>query len=139
MFDRGCQVYAAVRRYYKYGISGPQEWIVGQLDSNHDRERAVLRLWPLDWAAHKTSWRGRALAELWNPLFLGVANNHVVFTGLEARGDPPRRQWFAQRWSCEFLTASHAHNYFKGAPTGLVLPTPGIPPSPAADAEAPFD
>jgi hypothetical protein len=112
--------------------------VVGQLASGIENSKAVLRLWSLDWVRNVNEWHEPPLLVLWLPCLLGINCGFLHLTGLETHGEPPRRRWVAQKWSCELLTASSARSFFSRPPLGVVPPTPNIPQSPVND-DAPFD
>ncbi|AMO21681.1 hypothetical protein [Ramlibacter tataouinensis] len=102
--------------------------LVGQLASGQEKDKLVLRLWPLDWVANVYAPKDPPLVVLWQPVFIGIYQQYLNFAGLEVDSHGERRRWTAQKWSCELLSPSGARDYFKGYPIGSLPPTPGLSP-----------
>lgn len=79
----------------------------GQLFSERIQGMDVLCLWPVDFAMNARQANGtRPLAMLWRPIFSGVMQTEMVYSGLERVKTSDRVWWAAQRWLCEPLSAA---------------------------------
>ncbi|TWO67026.1 hypothetical protein FN976_26195 [Caenimonas sedimenti] len=83
--------------------NGADAPLFGNMVSHAVQRMDTLELRPYDFplSARQSNNTTRVLARLWRPLFSGVMQIEMAYTGLELVERGGRRFWFAQRWLCE--------------------------------------
>lgn len=123
-------MWLAVELLYDRGIScKPRNVLVGEVRTDETRGLAIK----LMQMSHSNGKDIEPLAVLWQPEIVRMGHSIIRLRGLEARGTGRDRQWFAQVWQCEILTASAAAAHGKprmiqGALPSSYPPHSQIPP-----------
>ena len=113
-------MWLAVELLYERGMAcKPRGVLVGEVRTDETKGVAI-KLMQL---SHTNGKDIEPLAVLWMPEIVRMGHSIIRLRGLEARGKGKDRQWFAQVWQCEILTAQAAAQHGRPRTVQGALPS----------------